>query len=145
VSGDYLDASLILATLIDEDGSTAADAFVRAAPGGLLISEFASAEVASSLSRLTRAAQLTADAAQRRLESFDDWVAAIGGPIDVEASDVRMAGRIVRRFDLMLRAPDALHLAMTQRLSARLITMDRRLATAASDLGVDVALVSAQA
>ena len=42
------------------------------------------------------------------------------------------------RFELALRAPDALHLAMVRRLDASLITLDRRLAAAARDLDIAV-------
>ena len=44
----------------------------------------------------------------------------------------------VRRFDLALRAPDALHLAIARRLDATLVTLDRRLAAAAGELGIAV-------
>ena len=44
----------------------------------------------------------------------------------------------VRRFDLKLRAPDALHAAICRRLGMRLVTLDRRLAAAARALGIDV-------
>jgi hypothetical protein len=42
------------------------------------------------------------------------------------------------RFELALRAPDALHLAMVIRLDASLITLDRRPAAAA--LGLEIAV-----
>jgi predicted nucleic acid-binding protein len=42
----------------------------------------------------------------------------------------------VRRFDLKLRAPDALHLAICRRLQARLVTLDNNLARAARALDV---------
>ena len=44
----------------------------------------------------------------------------------------------VRRFDLALRAPDALHLAVARRLDATLVTLDRRLTAAARELGIAV-------
>ncbi len=44
----------------------------------------------------------------------------------------------VRRFDLALRAPDALHLAIARRLDATLVTLDRRRAAAAGELGIAV-------
>jgi hypothetical protein len=47
-----------------------------------------------------------------------------------------LAGVFVRRFDLALRVPDALHLAIARRLDVALVTLDRRLATAAGELGV---------
>lgn len=47
-----------------------------------------------------------------------------------------VAGVFVRRFDLALRVPDALHLAIVRRLGVALVTLDRRLATAAGEFGV---------
>jgi uncharacterized protein len=57
-------------------------------------------------------------------------------PAEVHAVDVRLAGIYVRRFDLGLRAPDAVHIAIARRLDATLVTLDRRLAAAARELGV---------
>jgi uncharacterized protein len=59
-------------------------------------------------------------------------------PAEIHAVDVRLAAAYVRRFDLALRAPDALHLAVAERLDVPLVTLDRRLATAARELGVGV-------
>jgi predicted nucleic acid-binding protein len=47
----------------------------------------------------------------------------------------------VRRFELMLRAPDALHAAACKRAGHRLVTLDKRLAAAAKDLGVESVLL----
>jgi predicted nucleic acid-binding protein len=41
----------------------------------------------------------------------------------------------------MLRAPDALHAAVCRRASLILVTLDRRLATAAEMLGVETLLL----
>ena len=57
---------------------------------------------------------------------------------DVHPADVRLAYSYVRRFGLALRAPDALHLAITHRLNATLVTLDRRLERAARELGIAV-------
>ena len=62
--------------------------------------------------------------------------AAMSSPVEIAASDARLAYVYTRRFDLGLRAPDALHLAITRRLDATLVTLDRRLATAAGELGI---------
>jgi predicted nucleic acid-binding protein len=71
-----------------------------------------------------------------RLDDFDAWRATATSPVDVHAVDVRLGYIYVRRFDLMLRAPDALHLAIARRLDATLVTLDRRLARAAKELGI---------
>jgi hypothetical protein len=44
----------------------------------------------------------------------------------------------VRRFDLLLRAPDALHAAICRRLDLTLVTLDQRLAKAAREVGIEV-------
>ena len=53
-------------------------------------------------------------------------------------SDVEVADLYVRRFDLMLRMPDALHIAICRRERHVLATLDRRMAEAARALGVEV-------
>ena len=135
----YLDASVLLPTIIQEPGSEAVERFLARIDEGLVISEFAAAEAASGLSRLVRTHLIASDAAVRRLAIFDAWRADESQSIDIEGGDVRAAGAIVRRFELMLRAPDALHIAICRRLDARLVTLDIRLAEAADKLGVIVA------
>ena len=138
----YLDASVLLPTLIEEPGSPVVDRFIEGYAEDLVISEFAVAEVASALSRLVRTDRLDLDDARARLADFDAWRAA-AADIDLQASDVRLANIFVRRFDLMLRAPDALHAAVCRRTDYLLVTMDRRLNLAAMELGVRTELLQA--
>ena len=137
----YLDASVMLPTLVEEPASAAVDDFITHCDEPLVISEFAAAEVASALSRLVRTGLLQPGDAAERLADFDAWRAASTDNLDIKASDVRLAHVFVRRFDLMLRAPDALHAAACQRQDLGLATRDRRLARAAEALGVRVTLV----
>lgn len=137
----YLDASVILPTLVEEPASLIVDDFLTQCDEPLVISEFAAAEVASALSRLVRTGLLQPVDAAERLADFDAWRAASTDNLDLKASDIRLAHVFVRRFDLMLRAPDALHAAVCQREDLRLATRDRRLARAADELGVRVTLV----
>ena len=132
----YLDASVILPTLIEESASARVDQYLFSASEPLVVSEFAAAEVASALSRLVRMAQMDSGEAAARLASFDVWRAASTEDIDIRPADVRLAHLFVRRFDLMLRAPDALHAAVCRRADFLLVTMDKRLANAAAALGV---------
>ena len=134
----YLDTSVLLPTLIAEPSTEAVYQYLGAIDQELLISDFAAAEVASALSRLVRMTLLTGADASARLADFDAWRATMSSPVDIQASDARLAYVYVRRFDLALRAPDALHLAITRRLSASLVTLDKGLATAAQVLGIAV-------
>jgi predicted nucleic acid-binding protein len=77
--------------------------------------------------------------ASARLADFDAWRAGTSSPVEMHPSDARLAYVYVRRFDLRLRAPDALHLAIAGRLDATLVTLDRRLADAAREFGIAVA------
>jgi uncharacterized protein len=134
----YLDTSVLLPTLIAEPTTEAVYDCLGAYEQELLISDFAAAEVASALSRLVRMARLTYVDASARLADFDAWRTAMALPVDIGSSDARLAYIYVRRFDLGLRAPDALHLAIARRLDATLITLDRRLAAAAREMGITV-------
>jgi len=134
----YLDASVMLPILVREASSVVVDAFMTTVQQQLWVSDFAAAEVASVLSRLVRMALLTDADASARLADFDAWRAAMSSPVDITASDARLAYIYVRRFDLGLRAPGALHLAIARRFDATLVTLDRRLAIAANQLGIAV-------
>ncbi|HEY5210960.1 MAG TPA: type II toxin-antitoxin system VapC family toxin [Stellaceae bacterium] len=133
----YLDASVLLPSQIEEPFSAAVDAFI-AGERELLVSDFAVAEFTSALSRLLRTGQRREDDAFGILADFETWRTARTVAVEVHPADVRLATTFVRRFDLMLRVPDALHLAMTRRLGATLVTLDRRLARAALALGFTV-------
>ena len=138
----YLDASAILPILIEEPGSPLVDRFIAETDEALVVSEFAAAEVASALSRLVRTGLLDAADATARLADFDAWRASATVDLDLQASDIRLAHIFVRRFDLMLRAPDALHAAICRRGDLTLVTLDRRLATAAAELGIQAQLLA---
>ena len=137
----YLDASVLLPTLIEEPGSPVVDRFIEGRTEDIVISEFVVAEVASALSRMVRTDRLDLDDARARLADLDAWRAATAADLDLQASDVRLANIFVRRFDLMLRAPDALHAAVCRRTDLLLVTMDRRLNLAAKELGVRTELL----
>ena len=134
----YLDASVILPRLIQEPASPAVRQYLGAARQERLISDLAAAEVASCLSRLVRMGLIDTGDASARLADFETWRAATSSSVDVHAADARLAYTYVRRFDLMLRAPDALHLAIVRRIDAALVTLDQRLARAAQELGITV-------
>jgi hypothetical protein len=139
----YLDASAILPNLVNEPSSATVTAILSAADEDLIVSEFAAAEVASGLSRLTRARDLSREKANELLAEFDAWRVAFTTDLDLQTADFRLASALVRRFELGLRAPDALHLAACRRGDHTLLTLDRRLAGAAETLGVRVTCLAA--
>jgi hypothetical protein len=139
----YLDASVMMPTLVAEQSSAGVDAFLLNNSDELIVSDFAAAEVAAALSRLIRTGRLAREAAMERLNDFDAWRLGETATVAFTASDFRLANLFVRRFDLKLHAPDALHAAICQRQEFQLVTLDRRLADAARELGIDAAVPTA--
>jgi hypothetical protein len=131
----YLDASVIVATLVSEATSEVTRQFLFQATEPLLVSSYTDAEVASALSRLVRMNRLTLDAARLTLTYFDDWRLAETTTIEVDDFDIVNAGDVVRQFELKLGTPDALHLAICLRIGAQLVTHDDGLAEAAKVRG----------
>ncbi|HTT80158.1 MAG TPA: type II toxin-antitoxin system VapC family toxin [Stellaceae bacterium] len=137
----YFDASVLIPTLIHQEATGVVQRYLGALGNEQrLISDFAASEVASALSRLVRMGALAEPEAFNRLVDFDAWRAATSIAAEVRNADMRHAYAFVRRFDLALRAPDALHLAVSHRFDAILVTLDRRLANAAGALGIAFAV-----
>jgi predicted nucleic acid-binding protein len=135
----YMDASILIALLSVEPFSERADAFVRVNPNALIISDFAGAEFASAIARRVRMREVTADEGRADLSGFDTWVAAAAQQVEITNADVATATTFLRRLDLPLRTPDAIHIAIVQRLGATLVTFDRRMAASARAIGAAVA------
>jgi predicted nucleic acid-binding protein len=132
----YLDASAIVPNLVEEAGSEAVRAFVARCEPDVVVSALATLETSSALSRLARMGSITTDGAISRLIRFDAWRAPYSVSPPFGAAEFELADALVRRFELGLRGPDALHLAACLRGGHTLATLDRRLADAAAALGV---------
>lgn len=132
----YLDASLIVALLLDEADSEATATFLDAAAEPLLISDFTRGEVASAVSRQVRMGVIGADEGEGQLRALEEWIASAGQPVATEASDVRLAALLVARFELGLRMPDVIHLAAAQARGWTIVTLDRPMAATARKLGI---------
>ncbi len=135
----YLDTSIIVALLKPESLSDRAETFVRGNPTGLIVSDFASAEFASAVARWVRNREINMSEGRIALESFDGWAGRLTQRVEISALDVAVATTFLRRLDLPLRTPDAIHIAIAQRLGATLVTFDRRMAASARAIGAAVA------
>jgi hypothetical protein len=129
----------LVALLTAEPFSDRAETFAAQGSAFLIVSDFAAAEYASAMARHCRTGDFTIEQARTALASFDGWVAGAAHLIEVLPVDMALAAGFLRRLTLPLRTPDAIHIAMTQRIGASLVTFDRRLAAAAQALGVPVA------
>lgn len=84
------------------------------------------------MARLYGMDQLAAGDVCDRIASLDRWLMLDAEVIDLEAAHIRLASLFVRRLELGLRIPDAIHIAVSQRMGATLATLDVRLACCAT-------------
>jgi predicted nucleic acid-binding protein len=117
--GWYLDASVIVALFRPEPFSDRADQFIRTHTT-VIASDFTVAEAASAIARCVRLREMTMDQARIVLASLDAWLARSAQQIEITSADIAAATAFLRRLDLPLRTPDAVHIAATQRLGRRL-------------------------
>lgn len=134
----HLDTSVVIALLKPEALSDRADRFISENKT-VILSDFAAAEFASAVARWVRSRELNMSEGHIALESFDSWVARSAQRVEIRPADVAAASAFLRRLDLPLRTPDAIHIAIAQRLGAPLVTFDRRMAASARAIGAAVA------
>lgn len=134
----YFDASVLVALFSLESSSTQAIRTFRGRNIYPVVSDFAAAELASAIARKFRMQLLTETQAHNIFSNFDAWTARMTTKIATTPSDIRVAEAAIRRLDLVLRAPDALNIAIAQRIGAELATFDQRMADCARALGVSV-------
>lgn len=134
----YADASLLVPLFTTDALSDRADAWFEAHRPAVLLGDFAAAEFASAVARKTRTAELSTDEARSAFSAFDAWASQQAARVQVSPTDVALAESFIRRLDLNLRAPDAIHIAIALRLDADLATFDERMADCARLLGCRV-------
>ena len=134
----YIDASALVSLIGVEPATPWVQALVLTTAQELLVSHFAAAEVACAISKRVRTGQTTSDKAKALLFGFDEWSASHAVHVETTTADIAEAARLVRRFELRLRAPDALHLALTRYHNAEPVTRDQGMIRAAELIGVPV-------
>lgn len=138
----YFDACVLVPLFVEEDSSAAIGRFVERQTGEIVVSDFAAAEFGAAVSHHVRSRRTDADGASAALSLFDQWLESEAEHIAVSSADILRAGAIVRRFELKLLTPDAIHAAVCERLGLTLVTLDWRLADAATKLGIAVVVPS---
>lgn len=135
----YLDASVVVAAFVQEPATKRVQTFLeRSGAETLAISGWVLTEFSSALALKVRVGQIDAvllAAAHARLRPF---VASVTR-LPVAENDFTRAGVFCQR--LVVRAGDALHLAIAQSAGCTLVTLDDRMARAASELSLPVAEV----
>ena len=133
----YLDTSVLVALFLTDMHTERARRIIGSGDD-LLLSDFAAAEFSSAISGFHRVGRLDAEAARSIFADFDAWSVHACRPVQLEPLDMRASDQFMRRLDLTLRTPDALHVAAAGRLRASLATFDVRMAEAGRRLNVSV-------
>ncbi len=131
----YLDASALVPLFIQE--ATTERLWSRLAGEAVLVSGFAAAEFSAAVARWQRIGELSAEGQAAAYAEFDRWVAQEAIPAIETSADMQAANLLVRA-SFGLRTPDAFHVAVAQRMGAKLFTLDHKMAAAAVALGLPV-------
>lgn len=137
----YLDTSVVVSFFINDSFTQRARSYLATAMPNAFVSDFAGAEFASALGLRIRMKSLSEPEGRVVLANFDIWTTRYTTPAETFSADVRTADAMLRRLDLNLRTPDAIHIAIAQRLGAELATFDDGMAASARSLGVPVAAI----
>jgi uncharacterized protein len=132
----YLDTSVIVPLFLVEPRSLEAESLCTNQE--IIVSDLAMAEFPSALGIASRNGRISEIAAIGVLKLFDNWMADHTSITETCSEDFSAATVYLRRFDLGLRTPDALHIAIAKRLGAVLLTFDTGMANAARELGLAV-------
>jgi uncharacterized protein len=133
----YLDTSVVVSMFIVDAHTPDATAWLARNTQALSFSDWTATEFTSAVAVAARSAVspgLRAAAEQ----AFNAWIAQRGGALAVTPGDVRQARLLMNSIRDPLRASDALHLAVVQRVGDSLATFDGEMGRAATALGLQV-------
>ena len=134
----YLDTSFLVSALTTDALTPRAHAYLRTMDRRVLVSDWTTAEFCSALANQPT---VRGRKASEAFDAMDLWVGRLTERVPVVARDIEMAETIIRGQDTRLRTPDALHVAIAQRLGAELVTFDKVMSDAARNQGVAVAAI----
>jgi uncharacterized protein len=88
-----------------------------------------------------RTTDITPDIARIVFSTFDAWTSRVTERAEISPADVAAAEAFLRRLDLNLRTPDAVNIAIAQRIGATLVSFDEKMIASARALGTSVAVM----
>lgn len=134
----YVDTSALVPALIREGRSSAVVRTLAARRGAIVISPWVVAETHSAIAlkmRTGAASAKEAKAARAKLARL----AGVYQSEPVTTADFERASALIVALRSPLRAGDALHLALCERIGADLLTFDAQMHAAAHEAGISVA------
>lgn len=138
----YLDTSVVVAALSNEAASPLARLWLQEQePSELAISDWTISETSSALAIKVRKGEFTPEQCALALSIFNRMVTGSLTVLAVSREHFHTAALFAGRYELGLRAGDALHMAVAATQGACLYTLDKRLASAGAPLGVATRLL----
>ena len=107
----------------------------------MIISDWVVTEFAAALSVKLRIAAIDDPVRAAIDEQFEMLRQQVLRTVPIASNHVHMAAQFARRSQLGLRAGDALHVGIAAEAGAAICTTDKRLASAAAEVGVTVEFV----
>ena len=137
----YIDTSVLIAYLVRETGSAAAEALMLSPGMPLAVSTWSEVELLSAIGIKLRTRQLTETVAYGVVDMYRRSILPSLHLIAVTDADHRQSAALLNGWRSGLRAGDSLHLAIAQAHRATIYTLDRGMAAAGTILGTAVILL----
>ncbi len=134
----YLDASVLVSMFVADANTERAWRWAED-HGAAICSLWTVAEFSSALGGQVRVRRLEPSERQRAEAQLDQWLGRDREPVAPSAEDLVVARRMLRETASSLRTSDALHLAICQRLGAKLVSFDKQMLQVAAELGIATA------
>jgi predicted nucleic acid-binding protein len=134
----YLDTAVVLTLFVEEPTSPSVENWLAARRQTLAFSDWGLTECASALAIKLRRGEMNASLAKRCFVAIGAFASESCELIACGPHHQTEAQRMLSRFDLPLRAGDALHLAISRHAGATLVTYDKLLTASARALGAKV-------
>jgi hypothetical protein len=134
----YLDTSVLVTMFTRDSHSERVRAWLPASLTRLTLSDWTLTEFTSALGVGVRFGRLDRSEAAGAEAALDEWCQTGAVVVPVTNSDVQEARQIIGRSGEPLRGPDALHIAIAQRLGCALASLDVGLVRATTALGLPV-------
>ena len=136
----YLDTSFLVPYFVSENSSEKVEKFLREVKEDeLVVSAWSVTEFVSALGLKVRTKQLDKPAASAALAAFREVGERYFNWLVVSPGDFKFASAYLEKWDLGLRAGDALHLAVAKSNGVKkLLTLDERMLKAGKALRIPV-------
>ena len=136
----YLDTSFLVPYFVSENSSEKVEKFLREVKEDeLVVSAWTATEFVSALGLKVKTKQLDKPAASAAFAAFREVGEGYFNRLAVSAGDFKAASAYLEKWDLGLRAGDALHLAVARSNGVKkLLTLDERMLKAGKALRMPV-------